>query len=145
MNRLESPRFSRIAGARICTASVADASLITLITLAALAGDATAQQPGESLPYNSGFEIAGGFVPGNLDGQGGWSVDQGEADVEIGAGVGGTNGLVIRASEPFGQVSLHLARPESDVVFSDFHVKPVAVDADPAAGGGEGRRSSPIR
>jgi len=70
------------------------------------------------------------------DGQGGWSVDQGEAAVEIGAGVGGSNGLVISPSEPFGQVSLHLARPEGDVVFSDFHVKPVAVNADPAAGGG---------
>ena len=97
------------------------------LILGLVAGNLYAQ---ESLPYRTGFESSGGFLPGNLAGQGGWSVDQGRALISPTSGRDRTQGLVIEPSEPFGQVSLHLTRPEGNVVFSDFWVKPVAAEGD---------------
>ncbi len=74
----------------------------------------------------TGFEKEDGFVPGDLNGQRGWSVDQGEATVAPGVGVDQSMGLRISPSVPTGQVSLTLERPAGDIVFSDFRVKPVA-------------------
>ena len=84
---------------------------------------ALAQSP---LPYTSGFEAGEGFRTGDLEGQGGWVVNQGTANVVDGKGRGESTGLSIAPSEPFGQVSLHLEKPEGNIVFSDFWIKPVA-------------------
>ena len=77
----------------------------------------------QTLPYISGFEAGEGFKLGDLQGQGGWQVDRGTASVARG-GRGESQALVVEPSEPNGQVSLHLDRPEGSVVFSDFWVKP---------------------
>ena len=96
------------------------------------AGTISAQ---ETLPYTSGFEIHEGFEKGNLEGQGGWQVDQGSAEVQSGIGIESSQGLQILPSDPFGQISLHF-RPqeESDdsTVFTDFYVKPVAASDEEA-------------
>ena len=86
------------------------------------AGTISAQ---ETLPYISGFETHEGFEKGNLEGQGGWRVDRGQAVVADGGRNRGQT-IVVEPSDPTGQISLHLERPESPVVFSDFWVKPAA-------------------
>ena len=96
------------------------------------AGTISAQ---ETLPYTSGFEIHEGFEKGNLEGQGGWRVDQGSAEVQSGIGIESSQGLRILPSDPFGQISLHFnPQEESDdaTVFTDFYVKPVAASNEEA-------------
>ena len=84
----------------------------------------------QTLPYKTGFEADEGFKPGDLGGQDGWSIDQGAAEISLGVGENATQGLRIKPSRPFGQVSLGIDSLEVDagdsIVFSDFHVKPVA-------------------
>ncbi|MEZ5327068.1 MAG: RHS repeat-associated core domain-containing protein [Verrucomicrobiales bacterium] len=96
------------------------------------------------LPYVTSFEKDDGFAVGSLDGQGGWTVDQGTASIGRNSGRDRSQGLVIAPSEPFGQVSLHLVAvpdaagangseesiSQAEVVFSDFYVQPVANDGD---------------
>ena len=85
-------------------------------------GSLRAQEP---LPYESGFESGEGFEKGDLNGQGGWQVERGKATIS-GGGLDGGQALTVEPSDPNGQVSLYLERPESSVVFSDFWVKPAA-------------------
>ena len=84
--------------------------------------------------HQSGFEQDDGFVAGDVDGQLGWTVDQGRAEVTGDSGLDGGGGLVIFPSDPFGQVSVRFdgAQLDRDVVFIDFFVRPVA---------GEGREA----
>ena len=87
----------------------------------------------QSLPYETGFELEDGFQVGSLLKQegGGWTVDQGEASIDSDVGRKNSQALVIKPSEPFGQVSLHLERPRGGtIVFSDFWVKPVAAEGE---------------
>ncbi|MCB1100666.1 MAG: hypothetical protein KDN22_34205, partial [Verrucomicrobiae bacterium] len=92
------------------------------------AGPPPAEPNLQSLPYTTSFEKIDGFEPGNLDGQRGWSVEQGSVEVAAG-GQGTGNALRINPSRPSGQVSLRFdpADTEDSIVYSDFHVKPVAV------------------
>ena len=103
-----------------------------LVTLAV--GQETSSSPDQILPYQSGFEPADGFHPGDLHGQGGWTVDRGSAEIALGGGEMGSAGLRINPSKPFGQVSLRFdgADTEDSIVFSDFLVKPVAVTDETA-------------
>ena len=81
------------------------------------------------LPYITGFEPTDGFKDGNLDQQGGWTVDAGTATIERNSGREGSQGLTIQPSTPHGQVSLRLAQPaaeESGIIFSDFYIRPAA-------------------
>lgn len=73
------------------------------------------------------------YTPGLLDGQQGWKVEQGEADIVVGGAHGGEQCLRLLAGDPFAQARLRLegARPEGTVSFIDFHVRPVASPMDP--------------
>ena len=85
-------------------------------------------QDEEETIHQSGFEQDDGFVAGNVDGQLGWTVDRGRAEVTDGSGLDSGGGLTIFPSDPFGQVSVRFdgAQLDRDVVFIDFFVRPVA-------------------
>ena len=91
-------------------------------------------QDAENTIHQSGFERDDGFVAGDVNGQLGWTVDRGRAEVTDGSGLDNGGGLTIFPSDPFGQVSVRFdgARLDRDVVFIDFFVRPVA---------GEGREA----
>ena len=85
-------------------------------------------QDAEETIHQSGFEQDDGFVAGDVDGQLGWTVDRGRAEVTAESGLDNGGGLTIFPSDPFGQVSVRFdgARLDRDVVFIDFFVRPVA-------------------
>ena len=65
------------------------------------------------------------FAPGTINGQQGWWVDQGTAEILPGAGTKGSQGLVVAALQPFTQARLTLLRPDSigPVLFLDAAVR----------------------
>lgn len=82
--------------------------------------------------YGADFE-APAFTAGSIDGQRGWAVDQGRAEVAAGEGRDGTAGLVLVPLEPFSQARLSLKYPEGPedgVSFVDLYVRPVAGAAE---------------
>jgi hypothetical protein len=79
-----------------------------------------------NLPYLNDFETADGFALGSLDGQVGWSVTQGAANVSNTA-YSGSQGIqlvggspVAIAQEPFA------SSPNETIVFCDFYALPAA-------------------
>lgn len=99
--------------------------LIGLLCCTAL--NAPAQEG--ALIFQADFE-APAYVPGTIQGQGGWTVQQGRAEVTEGEGRNGTAGLVLEPMEPFSQTTLTLnsAAQAASPVFLDFHVSPAATD-----------------
>ena len=88
-----------------------------------------AAEPG--LLHRSTFETDQGYQPGNLDGQNGWKVESGSAEVSKEAAHADTQGLIIHPSTPVGSVSLSVALPEGDsatIVYTDVWVRPGADD-----------------
>ncbi|MES2709346.1 MAG: CotH kinase family protein [Verrucomicrobiota bacterium] len=91
---------------------------------------ANGSEPG-LLFYQADFE-APAFAPGNIDGQRGWSLEQGRAEIRDGAGRNGSAGLVLEPLESFSQATMLLetALPPQATPFLDFHVLPVATDEE---------------
>lgn len=85
---------------------------------------------GEEFFFNASFE-APEYAIGTLDGQSGWKVDQGRAEIQLGEGRMGSSGLVLLPEEPFSQARLQLATDigYSQILFLDVYVRPVASDA----------------
>ena len=104
-----------------------DSILFSLLGALFLGFPAFSQDAEETI-HQSGFEQDAGFVVGDVNGQLGWTVDQGRAEVTAESGLDNGGGLVIFPSDPFGQVSVRFdgARLDRDVVFIDFFVRPVA-------------------
>ena len=69
-------------------------------------------EPG--LLHSSTFETDQGYQPGNLDGQNGWKVESGSAEVSAEAAHADAQGLIIHPSNPAGSASLSVALPEDD-------------------------------
>ena len=92
-------------------------------------GFAQAQTDLPQPPVAFDFE-APAFTPGSIDGQLGWWVDQGTAEVLPGAGTKGFSGLAVAAEVPFSQARLTLLRPEriGPVLFLDAAVRLPAGD-----------------
>ena len=92
-------------------------------------GFAQAQTNLPQPPVLFDFE-APAFIPGSIDGQLGWWVDQGTAEVLPGAGTKGSSGLAVAAEVPFSQARLTLLRPEKigPVLFLDAAVRLPAGD-----------------
>ncbi len=82
---------------------------------------------GVAPPYHADFEDPS-FTLGSVNGQNGWTVEQGTATVTEKSGRNGSRGLELRAASPFTQARLTLAPGEapSPVMFFDFYVLPVA-------------------
>jgi hypothetical protein len=89
-----------------------------------------ASSRGEELFFNASFE-APEYSIGTLDGQSGWKVDQGRAEIQLGEGRMGSAGLVLLPEEPFSQARLQLATDIgfNQTLFLDVYVRPVASDA----------------
>ncbi len=92
-------------------------------------------QAQEPLPYEAAFEIDDGFRMGDVDGQRGFSVVRGQAQVVPDEGVEGSDSLKLLPSRPFGIVQLSIDAGLDDagspdrVVHTDFMVRPGAVEA----------------
>ena len=96
-----------------------------------LAGSMSLRAAEPGLLHSSTFETSQGFKPGNLDGQNGWKVESGTAEVSGKAAHADDQGLIIYPSTPAGSVSLSVALPEGDssnVVYTDVWVRPGADD-----------------
>lgn len=92
-----------------------------------LAGLAAVHAEDGGAGYRADFESPD-FSPGSIDGQHGWSVDQGKAEIVAGVGLHGTSGLVLYPSAPFSQARLSLALdPGLDPAsYVDLQIRPVA-------------------
>ncbi len=90
------------------------------------AGATRAELP--SPPIFEGFE-APDYAPGNVNGQHGWSVESGVAEVTADEAHSGKGSLKLFAASPFSQARLRLAAasPPHAVSFVDCWVHPVAV------------------
>jgi hypothetical protein len=78
-------------------------------------------------PYNADFESPT-YTAGSVDGQNGWSVQQGTAEVDDGVSHSGDRSLKLTAADLFSQAKLTLdagAIPAA-VMFLDFWLRPVA-------------------
>ena len=88
------------------------------------------QKDGLQPPVFFDFE-APAFKPGNIHGQSAWSVDQGKAEIVVGAGRDGSAGLVLSPADPFSQARLSfkpVGIPAAAIV--DLYVSPVAGTLD---------------
>jgi hypothetical protein len=65
----------------------------------------------EPSAYKFGFEEAESFSMGSIDGQRGWSLDQGAVEILPAEGTDGSAGLALLGTELFGQASLIIPRP----------------------------------
>lgn len=85
---------------------------------------------GEDLFFSATFETPE-YTIGSVDGQAGWKVDQGHAEVKKGEGRMGSSGLVLLPEDPFSQARLQLATDigVSQTLFLDVYVRPLASDA----------------
>ncbi len=81
-------------------------------------------------PVRCGFEEPD-YRTGSIDGQRGWSVQQGRAEVGTDGAHSGQRSLKLFAADPFSQAKLTLAPavPPAPVMFLDFYVIPAASDA----------------
>jgi alpha-tubulin suppressor-like RCC1 family protein len=80
-----------------------------------------------SLPYNTDFETSEGYVIGSLSGQQGWTVNQGTAQVTAQDAFHGTQSVLLQPSTPPAQIEQVFAPlVGTDIIFVDFHSKPVA-------------------
>lgn len=81
-------------------------------------------------PVQCGFEEPD-YRLGSIDGQRGWSVQQGRAEVVADAAHSGQRALKLFPADPFSQAKLTLAPsvPPAPVMFLDFYVIPAASEA----------------
>lgn len=71
------------------------------------------------------------YRPGSIQGQNGWTIEQGVAEVDAKAGRGGGAALVMQPADPFSQATLRLeAATDGTTLFMDFYVLPVATSQD---------------
>ncbi len=88
----------------------------------------------ELLPYEASFEATAGFRTGDVNGQRGFTVIRGRAEITQGAGVEGSAGLRLEPSRPFGIVQLNIdarldaADSPDGVVHTEFMIRPGAGD-----------------
>ncbi len=88
----------------------------------------------ELLPYEASFEATAGFRTGDVNGQRGFTVIRGRAEITQGAGVKGSAGLRLEPSRPFGIVQLNIdagldaADSPDGVVHTEFMIRPGAGD-----------------
>lgn len=91
-------------------------------------------QAAEPLPYEAHFESGDGFEQGGIDGQRGWSVDEGTAMVIGGEGIQGSRGLRLEPSDPAGRVGLTVATGDRGrILYSELSIRPGATDASVAS------------
>ena len=85
----------------------------------------------EETSFRTDFE-APNYKIGTIDGQAGWNVDQGTAEIREGEGLFGSYGLMLLPEDPFSQVRLELDTPvgSSRILFLDVHVRPVSSAED---------------
>lgn len=85
----------------------------------------------EETSFRTDFE-APNYKIGTIDGQAGWKVDQGTAEIREGEGLFGSYGLMLLPEDPFSQVRLELDTPvgSSRILFLDVHVRPVSSAED---------------
>jgi len=87
----------------------------------------------EETSFRTDFE-APNYKIGTIDGQAGWRVDQGRAEIREGEGRFGSYGLMLLPEDPFSQVRLELDAPvglsSSSTLFLDVHVRPVSSAED---------------
>jgi Bacterial Ig domain len=79
-----------------------------------------------TLPYLTDFEIADGFAIGSLDGQAGWSVPQGSANISSNADSGNQGVQLVGGSPATIAQSSFAPTPGETVEFCDFYAKPAA-------------------
>jgi hypothetical protein len=110
---------------------------LLLIANAASADESPGRLPAQSAtvtpPYTADFESPA-YTIGSINGQHGWSVQQGTAVIAAGVGRKESQGLKLAAADPFSQAKLTLAPGEAPgpVMFLDFYVLPAASDAQKA-------------
>jgi RHS repeat-associated protein len=108
-------------------------SIRTSLSLAALLAS-TFLQAVEPLPYEANFERSGGFELGGLDGQRGWSVEEGSAVITDGEGREGSRALRLEPSDPVGSVGLTVATGErGNILYSDLYLRPGATNPEAGA------------
>lgn len=108
-------------------------SVRTSLSLAALLAS-TFVQAAEPLPYEANFESSGGFELGGLDGQRGWSVEEGSAVITEGEGREGSRALRLEPSDPVGSVGLTVATGErGNILYSDLYLRPGATNPEAGA------------
>ena len=109
-------------------------SIRTSLSLAALLASTTFVQAAEPLPYEANFERSGGFELGGLDGQRGWSVEEGSAVITDGEGREGSRALRLEPSDPVGSVGLTVATGErGNILYSDLYLRPGATNPEAGA------------
>ena len=87
-----------------------------------------------SLPYRAGFENAEGYRPGALDGQLGWVVTQGSAEISGVTASDGLRSLEMKSGPRGAFVSQAFALPDAPAIsFVDMFVRPSAA-ANPTEG-----------
>jgi hypothetical protein len=79
------------------------------------------------IPYTTDFEAAGGYSPGNLNGQNFWQVPQGTASITNGLTFSGTQSVMLAPGSPPPIVTQSFAElVGQNVIFADFFACPVA-------------------
>jgi hypothetical protein len=87
-----------------------------------------------TLPYTTDFEAGEGYAIGSISGQQGWTVNQGTAQVITQDAFHGTQSVLLQPSTPPAQIEQVFAPLEgTDIIFVDFHSKPVAGSTAPAS------------
>ena len=80
-------------------------------------------------PFTADFEISEGYSLGNLDGQNGWIINQGQATIISGSAFSEDNLTSLVANNPFSQISILFNSVSGDEIsFVDFYIKPKAGD-----------------
>lgn len=93
-----------------------------------IAGIITVRAQDADIPCAADFESPL-YITGSIDGQNGWRVDQGKAEIVEGQGRDGGAGLVLLPDDPFTQVRLSLPAPVGPgVSFVDVYIRPHAVE-----------------
>ena len=89
---------------------------------------------GQSLPYAVGFESADNFSTGSLDGQRGWILAQGSADVTTSTYQAGARGVALNSGGTAAKVSQAFLQSGSpSVTFIDLYFAPVAAGSASAS------------
>lgn len=103
---------------------------VPVVALALFSGNVlTVNAADDESYYRADFE-APAFAAGSVQGQRGWSVEQGRAEVVAGAGREKSAGLVLEPLEPFSQATLLLSAAPStgSPSFLDVYVLPAATE-----------------
>ena len=72
------------------------------------------------------FEPESNFGLGDLNGQEGWQIDQGQASISTTEAYSGLQSVELSANNPFTQIRFEINQVESETVtFTDFYIKPI--------------------